>query len=162
MRKLTTNGIEVLSGEEMTRILELVDTEHSSDFHFLAFDRQLKGFSPLGTYLLNYPDITEDERKHMLELTERQEVGSFYPKANLSLYPVTQIDGPRYFIDMANYEKHFADILKLNDNYYKTKYLFVDFWHGPENFDEALVIQQLSELLSKSELLEAVYINDPA
>lgn len=161
------NGIEVLSKEESDRVFDLAFNEYSDDYHFLAFDRQLAGFSPLGTYIQNHPklienhpDLIEKEDKFISKLIDKQEVGSFYPDAKLSLYPVTQIDGPKYYLDVANYEKHFADILELNDTVYKTKNLFVDFGHGAENFDEALVIEQLRELLSKSKLLEAVFVED--
>lgn len=160
MRKITKTGIENLSSEESERIFNLVYKEHSGDFHYLAFDRQLKGFSPLGTFLLDYPDILEKESEIIAALLDRQEVESLYPKAKLSLYPVTKIDGPQYYLDMDNCEKHFADVLKLNDTVYKTKYIYVYFGHGAENFDEALLIQKLSELLSKSQTLEAIYIED--
>jgi hypothetical protein len=160
MRKITNNGIEVLSKEENDRILKLVYEEHCDDFHYLAFDRQLEGFNPLAVYIGNYPAIIERKDEIMAALVEKQEVESLYPVAKLSLYPVTRIDGPEYSLDMANYEKHFADILKLNDNVYKTKNLIVYFGHGADNFDESLVIQQLSEMLSKSKMLEAVYIED--
>lgn len=158
MRKIAKNGIEVMSDDEKQRVFDSVYNEHSDDFHYLAFDRQLSGFSPLGTYTQNYPALKEKESEIISALVERQEVESLYPVAKLSLYPVTQVDGAQYSLDMANYEKHFADILKLNDTIYKTKYLLADFGHGADNFDESLVIQQLSELLSKSELLEAIYI----
>ena len=160
MRKITKNGIETLSKEENDRIFKLVYEEHSDDFHYLAFDRQLGGFNPLAAYIGNYPSINERTDEIIAALVEKQEVESLYPVAKLSLYPVTQIDGPEYSLDMANYEKHFADILKLNDTVYKTKNLIVYFGHGAVNFDESLVIQQLSGLLSKSSMLEAVYIED--
>ena len=158
MRKITKNGIEVLSSAEEHRIIELVDTEHSDDFHYLAFDRQLTGFSPLCSYLSKYQDILDKENEIIAALENKQEVESLYPKAKVSLYPVTKIEGPKYYLEMANYEKHFSDILELNDKYYKTKFLFVDFGHGAENFDESLVIQQLRDLLSKSSVLEAIYL----
>ena len=157
MRKIMMNGIEKMSSEESERIRKSL---HDDDYHYLAFDRQLSGFSPLGTYLLDYPDIREKENEIMAALLERQEVESLYPVAKLSLYPVTRIAGSEYSLDMANYEKHFADILQLNDSVYKTKYLYVDFGHGADNFDEPLVIQQLSELLSKSSVLKAIYIEE--
>lgn len=160
MRRITKNGIETLSVEEYQQIHNLVYTENSGDFHYLAFDRQLSGFSPLGTFLLNYPDIRDNESEIISELLKRKEVESLYPKAKISLYPVTQIVESRYSLDMANYEKHFADILELNDTVYKTKNLIVDFGHGADNFDESLIIQQLSNLLLKSKLLEAVYLED--
>ena len=158
MRKISKNGIEDLSTEESQRIFDLVFNGHCDDFHYLAFDKQLAGFSPLGTYISNYPTISEKESEIIAALVERKEVESLYPAAKLSLYPVTQIDDPKYYLDMVNYEKHFADILKLNDTVYKTKNLFVDFGHGAENFDETLVIQQLRELLSKSTILENIYL----
>ena len=160
MRIITKNGIENLSKEENDRIFKLVYEDHSDDFHYLAFDRQLGGFNPLAAYVEKYPAIYEREDEIIAALVEKKEVESLYPVAKVSLYPVTQIDGPKYSLDMANYEKHFSDILKLNDTVYKTKNLIVYFGHGAENFDETLVIQQLSELLSKSNLLEAIYIED--
>jgi len=158
MRKISINGFEDLSTEDGQRIFDLVYNEHSDDFHYLAFDRQLSGFSPLGTYILNYSALKEKENEIMTSLLERQEVVSLYPVAKLSLYPLTQNDGTQYYLDMDHYEKHFADILELNDTVYKTKNLFVDFGHGAENFDEALVIQQLRELLAKSSILDAIYL----
>lgn len=161
MRKITNIGIEELGKEESDRIYDMVFEEHSDAFHFLAFDRQLTGMSPLGTYLRNYPIILENESKIISDLVERQEVESLYPKAKVSLYPVTKIDESHYSLDMANYVKHFADILELNDTIYKTKYLFVDFGHGADNFDEKLVVDQLCELLTKSKILEAIFIDGP-
>ena len=158
MKKIIMNGIEELSKEENDHIFNLVYEKHSDAFHYLAFDRQLSGFSPLGTYIQNYPELKEKEGEIIAALIDHQEVESLYPVAKLSLYPVTQIDGAQYYLDMVNYEKHFADILELNDNVYKTQHLVVDFGHGAENFDEALVIQQLRELLSKSQILEDVYL----
>ena len=160
MRKITLNGIEKIDSKEYDRIFTLVFKEHSADFHYLAFDRQLSGFSPLGTYILDYPVIKAKEDEIMAALVERKEVESLYPEAKLSLYPVTKIDGPEYSLDLENCEKHFADILELNDAVYKTKYLYVDFGHGAENFDEALLIEKFSELLAKSNVLEAVYIEE--
>lgn len=160
MRKIAKNGIEVLSNEENERIHNLVYKEHSDDFHYLAFDRQLGGFNPLAVFIGDYPDICKRGDEIMAALLEKQEVESLYPVAKLSLYPVTKIDGPDYSLDMANYEKHFADILELNDTVYKTKNLIVYFGHGADNFDESLVTQQLKELLSKSKILEAIYIED--
>ncbi|SDY38621.1 hypothetical protein SAMN02910264_02137 [Ruminococcaceae bacterium YAD3003] len=160
MRKITNNGIEKLSKEEHDKILNLVFEERSDDFHFLAFDRQMNGFNPLSVYVGNYPAICERKDEIMAALVGKQEVESLYPDAKLSLYPVTWIDGTEYSLEMTNYEKHFADILELNDTIYKTKNLIVYFGHGAENFDEALVIQKLSELLSKSKMLEAIYIED--
>lgn len=160
MRKITKNGIEKLSKEENDRIFKLVYEEHSDDFHYLAFDRQIGGFNPLAVYTGNYPAICERGDEIVAALVEKQEVESLYPVAKLSLYPVTRIDGPEYSLDMVNYEKHFADILNLNDTVYKTKNLIVYFGHGADNFNESLVIQQLSELLSKSKMLEAIYIED--
>ena len=93
-------------------------------------------------------------------MLDRKEVESLYPRAKISLYPVTKIDGPQYYLDMDNCEKHFADVLQLNDTVYKTKYIYVYFGHGAENFDESFLIQRLSELLPKSNTLEAVYIED--
>ena len=110
MRKITINGIESLSKEESQRIFDQVYTEHSNDYHYLAFDRQLAGFSPLGTYTLNYPELREKESEIIAALIEKQEVESLFPVARLSLYPVTRIDGPEYSLDLVNYEKHFSDI----------------------------------------------------
>ena len=161
MRKITKNGIESLSNEEHDRIFKSVYEEPGEDFHYLAFDRQLGGFSPLGVYIHNYPALGENEKEIIAALVEKQEVESLYPVAKLSLYPVTKIDGPEYYLDLDNCEKHFADILELNDTVYRTKNLIVDFGHVANNFDEALLIQKLTELLSKSNLLEAVYIQGP-
>ena len=161
MRKITKNGIESLGNEEYDRIFKSVYDEPSDDYHYLAFDRQLGGFNPLAVFIGNYPAIYERGDEIMAALVEKQEVESLYPVAKLSLYPVTKIDGPEYYLDLDNCEKHFADILELNDTVYKTRYLFVDFGHVANNFDEALLIQKLTELLSKSNLLEAVYIQGP-
>lgn len=125
MRKIAKNGIEVLSSEEEHRILELVDTEHSDDFHYLAFDRQLTGFSPLCSYLSKYQDILDKENEIIAALENKQEVESLYPKAKVSLYPVTKIEGPKYYLEMANYETAIIleSILKRHQYYskYSTK-----------------------------------------
>lgn len=161
MRKITRNGVEILSKEESEHIYNLVYDELSEDFHYLAFDRQLNSFSPLGVYTSRFPALMENENEIIAALVDHQEVESLYPVAKLSLYPVTKIVDARYSLDLDNCEKHFADILKLNDTVYSTKYLFVDFGHVADNFDEVLLIKHLSELLSKSNLLEVVYLQGP-
>ena len=107
MRKITLNGIEKIDSKEYDRIFTLVFKEHNDDFHYLAFDRQLSGFSPLGTYILDYPVIKAKEDEIMAALVERKEVESLYPEAKLSLYPVTKIEGSQYFLDLENYVKQY-------------------------------------------------------
>lgn len=160
MRILTLNSNKRLSQKETDRINDLVYEKHDKDFHYLAFDRQLTGFSSLGTFVMNNEELVKNEDLIMKSLFEKKEVCSLYPKEKLTLYP-TQIGDDlygRYELVLDNIDKHFEDILKLNDNVYKTKYLFVDFGHGAENYDEKLLITKIKELLKKSELLEAVYL----
>ena len=74
MRKITNNGVEILSKEENDRIFKLVYEECSDDFHYLAFDRQIGGFNPLAVYAGNFPDICERGDEIMAALIEKQEV----------------------------------------------------------------------------------------
>lgn len=159
MRKLTLNSYEKLNKKETARITDLVYEKHDKDFHYLAFDRQLTGYSYLGTFVMKNADLVNNEDQIMKSLLERKEVCSLYPKEKLTLYPVTPTGlYGEYELILDNIDKHFEDILKLNDEVYKTKYLFVDFGHGAENYDEELLINKIKELLRKSKLLEAAYL----
>lgn len=159
MYRLTNDDLVVLSEEESRKLFEIVHSKESKDFHYLAFDRQLSGYSPLNVYIhSNNKEVLNDERDIINSLLKRKEVCSLYPKLNLSLYPMTKLNGCDYEIDLDNIDKHFADILKLNDDVYKTKYMWVDFGHGANNFDQELVLKHLRNLLQKSKILEDIYI----
>ncbi len=159
MRILTLNSYEKLNKKETARITDLVYEKHDENFHYLAFDRQLTGYSYLGTFVMKNADLVNSEDQIMKSLLERKEVCSLYPKEKLTLYPITPTGlYGKYELILDNINKHFEDILKLNDEVYKTKYLFVDFGHGAENFDEGLIVQKLKDLLVKSNILETIYI----
>ena len=151
MRKLTLNSYEKLNKKETDKIYDLVYENHDKNFHYLAFDRQLTGYSYLGTFVMKNADLVNNEDQIMKSLLERKEVCSLYPITTTGLYG-------EYELILDNIDKHFEDILKLNDEVYKTKYLFVDFGHGAENYDEELLINKIKELLKKSKLLEAAYL----
>ncbi|MBP5574145.1 MAG: hypothetical protein J6X50_00115 [Bacilli bacterium] len=157
MKQLTLNDCVLLNEQEQKRIENLIGN-HDKNFHYLAFDRQLHGFSPLGSFLGDARDILAKEQEIMDSLIEKQEVCSLYPRVLLTLYPIRRIDYERYELELNNISKHFTDILELNDQVYKTKYLFVDFGHGAANFDQDLLYEMLRNLLRKSNLLEAIYI----
>ena len=160
MRILTLNSNKRLSQKETDRINDLVYEKHDKDFHYLAFDRQLTGFSSLGSFVMKNEELVKNEGLIMKSLFEKKEVCSLYPKEKLTLYPTQIADDlyGRYELVLDNIDKYFEDILKLNDEVYKTKYLFVDFGHGAENFDEELIVQKLKDLLVKSNILETIYI----
>ena len=128
------------------------------EVHYLAFDRQLFGFSPLGSLLNNNVKIQRKENEIIEQLIEKQEVCSLLPHFNVSLYPIKKLSDIEYTIDLKNIDKHFKDILYLNDKVYKTKYMFVDYGHGAENMDKSLIEKYLNELLQKSKFLESIYI----
>ena len=154
MKKITKDGLIELTVDQGAKIHELI-LSHNKDYHYLAFDRQLGGFSPLGAFLLDDGDIPE--REVINSIIESQEVCSLYPRLKLTLYPFTKLDDGEYNIDLTNIDKHFEDILYLNDKVYKTHHLYVDCGHGPQNFDEQLLIEKLFKLLEKSHLLEDIY-----
>lgn len=158
MRQLKINEILELNEEKTREISRLVFEEHSKDVHYLAFDRQLTGFSPLGSFLTKNEKIRENENKIMEIFLEKKEVCSLYPLEFLTLFPIELLNNNEYRIIYDNIDKDFKDILELNDKTYKTKYLYVDFGHGANNFDEELLFKYLRKLLEMSKILEAIYI----
>ena len=160
MYKLTENGVIELSDAENKNVSDDIYAKKNKDYHCLAFDKQLSGYTPLNTYIVsNNPDVLKDEEGIITSLLERKEVCSLYPKLNLSLYPITKLEGDKFEIDLDNIEKHFADILKLNYEVYKTKYLWVSFGQDVKNFDQGLFLKHLRRLLKESKLLKDIYIN---
>lgn len=91
-------------------------------------------------------------------LIKKREACSFYPRLKLTLYPLTKLCGSDYEIDLEYIDKHFEYILELNDNHYKTKFLFVNFGHGASNFNQKLVLEHLDTLLKRSKMLKDIYI----
>ena len=83
-----------------------------------------------------------------------------YPKLKLTLYPLSKINDSSYSIDLDGIDKHFADILELNDKVYKSKFLLVNFGHLPDNFNQELLVTKIIELLEKSLILEEVYFEE--
>lgn len=157
MKRLTLTGAEQLTDQQEKELFDLIYNQHSPRVHYLAFDRQLFGYSPLGCYLMDYVDIMNNNDRVFADLQARAEVCSFYPRLPLSLYPV-RLERNDYYIDLANIDRHFADILELNDKVYKTDTLAVDFGHGPANMDIELVLSRLRKLLEQSALLKQAYI----
>ena len=159
MYELTKDNIITLNEEEDKAVFEEVYNKPANDYHYLAFDRQLGGYCPLNVYVTSHDaSIMKDEKAIFEKLLTKREVCSLYPRLRLTLYPLTKLDGPEYEIDLENIDKHFADILELNDKVYKTKYLFVNFGHGASNFNKELIVAKLRELLDKSKLLEKIYL----
>ena len=159
MYELTKNGVAALNESESKTVDHHVYEEDDKNYHYLAFDRQFGGFSPLNCYVNKHePSLLKKEKAVFTTLLAKREACSFYPTLNLTLYPLTKLEGADYEIDLANVNKHFADILELNDKVYKTKYLFVNFGHGASNFDQGLILGKLGELLKKSKVLEKIYI----
>ena len=159
MYELTKDGVLYLSDEEAKAVFDRVYHKADKNYHYLAFDTQFGGYTPLNVFVTNNnPSIMEHEEAIFKSLLAKKEVCSLYPKLNLTLYPLTKLTDSGYEIDMNGIDKHFADILELNDNTYKTKYLFVNFGQGASNFDQELVLMKLRQLLEKSKLLKKIYI----
>ena len=158
MRRLTLTGVETLNEEDSKRIFDEVYKDHNKNYHYLAFDRQLTGFSPLGTFVKDNELIVKNESKIMELLLDNRQVMSLYPLENLTLYPIIKINDVEYEIEFYNADKHFRDIASINDELYKTPYLFVDFGHGANNFNEELILNKLRELLSNCKILKEIYL----
>ncbi len=159
MYKLTKYELIHLSNDERDRIFDRVYNKKDNNYHYLAFERQLGGYSPIHTFISNRDESIMRNEKDIFEtLLAKREVCSLYPRLNLTLYPVTKIENSEYEIDLENIDKHFADILELNDEKYKTKFLFVNFGQGATNFNQKLIIKKLRELYKKSKILQAIYI----
>ena len=162
MQKVTVNGV-IEAPESENEIVQNCLSSHSKDLHYLAFDRQLFGFSPLGSWLSESKNLIGKSEEIFNELCKKREVCSLYPEENLTLYPIIKVEeGNFYNIDLNNIEKNFNDILELNDKHYKTKYMVVDFGHTPNNLNAnyGLIIESLQSLLKKSKKLEAIYLFD--
>lgn len=150
-----------VSKDAKEKIFDLVYNQKDKNFHYLALDRQLTGFSSLGTYVLKLDDLRENEGKIISSIIEKQEVCTFYPKYNLSLYPFTPCeDGNYYNIDLVNIKKHFADVLEINDNLMKTKHLYVCIGHRANNYSYEIIHPYLEWLLKKSKVLKTIYVED--
>ena len=91
-------------------------------------------------------------------LLDNRQVMSIYPLENLTLYPIIKINDVEYEIEFYNIDKHFRDIASINDELYKTPYLFVDFGHGANNFNEELILNKLRELFSTCKILKEIYL----
>ena len=162
MLELTLNGTKELSAEEHEKIFNDIYNQCNNQYHYLAFDRQIHGFSPLGTYALNYVELRQHENEIIDKLIAKQEVCCLHPIANLTLYPILNYtrggNDYEYDVDIENAKKHFADILTINDNVLKTPYLYVQFGHGPNNLDTKLVYKYLGDMLKKSHCLKRIFI----
>ena len=159
MYKLKEGAVVALSDDASKAVFDSMYDKSNKDYHYLAFDRQLSGFCPIDCFVRNQDaSVREEEEKIFDMLLAKREVCSLYPRLNLTLYPLTKREGPDYEIDLGNIDKHFKDILELNDKVYKTEYLVADFGHGASNFDQDLILKKLNELLKKSKLLKEVYI----
>ena len=159
-KKITENGV-VESTEEERKLIQSELDSHSKDLHYLAFDRQLSGFSPLGAWLNENTEVLSKENEIIESIIEGKKVCSLYPKENLTVFPFQKVEnGNFYNIDLTNIDKAFADILDLNDNHYGAKYMVVDFGHTPnnlmDNFD--LIIDWFKKLLKESKILAGIYI----
>ena len=157
------NGKPVsLSPEEEKAVSESVFHKVDKNYHYLAFDRQLYGFCTIDGYVtINNPSLKEETEDIFKGLLARREVCSLFKRnINLTLYPLIERNLPDYKIDLENIDKHFEDILELNDEKYETKYLFVDFGHGASNLDKKLILTKLNWLLENSKGLKKIYIED--
>lgn len=162
MEKVTLNGVEQISEQEAATMRALINA-HSKDVHYLAFARQLYGFSPLNAWIKDNDVIMDKQQEIINKLLEKKEVCSLYPSERLSLYPIEMDDSANgYHIDLSNSDKNFADILEINDNIYKSKYLVVDFDHLEfiKKDDFETVITSLQDLLKKSKKLKDIYIRE--
>ena len=91
MKQLTLDNCFDSSVQEQKKIETLLN-KHDKSLHFLALDKTFEGFSPLNSFVGNYPDIKEKEQEIFNSLIEKQEVCSLYPRLNLTLYPIRIID----------------------------------------------------------------------
>lgn len=159
MYRLTKYGCVSLDETEAKKLHNLIFDKADKNYHYLAFDRQFGGYSPLNVFIMeNQPEMLKEEQNVFETLLAKKEVCSLYPKLNLTLYPLIKLEGTNYELDLENIDKHFGDILELNDRVYKTKYLFVDFGHGADNFNQELILDKLRELFNKSNILEDIFI----
>ena len=162
MEKVTLSGVERVDVREEEKIKGLINA-HGKDVHYLAFARQLYGFSPLGTWLSNNAELKDMSDEIINALIGKKELCSLFPKEKLTLYPMKKVaPGDDYYMDLADNDRNFADILYLNDNVYKTEYLAVDFDHLEtiQKHDYELIISSLQDLLKKSKKLKEIVILD--
>ena len=157
MNKITKNGMIKISEEEKNTVDNLL-SEHSKDLHYLLFDRQLTGFCPVGCFLLDNDEIRSNELTIVNTVITKQRICSLYPKELFTIYPFKETtEGNLYTVDFEHIDRHFDDILELNDNVYKTKYMYVDFGHSANNMNYSLIEKYLRDLIQKSNILEAIY-----
>jgi len=171
MIEITKDNIIKLDEVESSKVEALVKN-WDGNVHYLLFDKQLYGFSPVSCYLGAAPEEKKDYIYNNIickndeifdSIIERKEVCSLYePKGNitLSLYPI-RFTEKGYEILLEKVDGCFNGILELNDDYYKTSVMFVDFGHGADNMDKDMIINKLRELLNKSKVLKNIYLIAP-
>ncbi len=159
MFKLTKNKFVLLDEEKSSFISKAIFDDYNPNYHYLSFDRQIIGFSPLGSFTSNITDVRDREKEIINKLLTEQKVQNVYPAAKLTFYPLSKIEASQYYLELDNIENHFKDILNLNDNVYKTKNMFVDFGHGATNLNINEILPYLRILLNESTTLKKVYFD---
>ncbi len=168
MLEITKQGSRQLQNEESSLIYSNLMAGKDKNYHYLSLDCQLSGYSPLGGYICSLPEslstfLYNQEKDIINSILERQEVCSLFKLGiPISIYPFRMLDSnpSAYELDIKNIDKHFQDILELNDKVYKADHLFLDLGNVAKNYHENrdLIRTKLQWLLMHSKCLNKIYI----
>lgn len=165
LKELFLNNVVELSQEQADKIYNDVFADKNKDYHYIIFGKDF-GFVPVDSFLSDVEEFKDADKsdiynKLISELSQRKEVCSLYPKANLSIYPWEDYSQTNQTarLDIKNIDKHFADLLYLNDKVLRTPFIYVDFSTAPINFDREFLYKYFRELMEKSAILKHVYID---
>lgn len=94
---------------------KILDNKNSKDYHIIC--QASMGFTTLGTLSFGFPD-RERLYDFIHQVNTRKEVGTLFPRYNISCYPVpddNQINDNEFYTDFIK------DALKLHEFHIKTK-----------------------------------------
>lgn len=165
LKELYLNNVVELSQDQADKIYNDVFADKNKNYHYIVFGKEF-GFVPVDSFLSDVEEFKNADKsdiynKLISALSQRKEVCSLYPKANLSFYPWEDFsqDIQSAKLDITNIDKHFEDLLYLNDKVLKTPFIYVDFSTAPITFDRELLYKYFRELIKKSAILKHVYID---
>lgn len=165
LKELFLNNVKELSQEQADKIYNDVFADKNKDYHYIVFGKDF-GFVPVDSFLSEVEEFKTSDKpdiynKLISALSQRKEVCSLYPKANLSFYPWEDYSQSTQTarLDIKNIDKHFEDLLYINDKVLRTPFIYVDFSTAPINFDRELIYRHFRELMKRSAVLKHIYID---
>lgn len=109
------------------------------------------GFTTLDAYAKSF--ISKEAIYKFVETTNnRNEVGTLFPKAMITAFPVPEWNNRNNKFDANFYFEHLIDIIKLHNEYIKlSRILFIFNAYG-SHFDKEIAIQQLEIIVNNKDI----------